>query len=284
MLVSKLFPSACRVPGAGTGWGITFSSPWESQESTLLPMLPGKGVSQADPRHPAPDPKQNPKQNPSGTLESVRAVPFKHRAWLLRDCKPHLLFHLFNGSRRKKPVSSHHCSGSPQHARQEEDRPAKNTRRCPSRCAPCRGRLPSLRAQSAASPGPPAFPIGAFRVKGRRWWSGRLREPCRLPTGGCKPQGLPILPAAPQQLLPGPIPPGDAVEHSWVLQAGLDAEAWGVSLPCSQGPQDHPKGLPAHLSWLQVPHRCQGGLTRQMGHRGLGNHPLDPAQHPPACG
>lgn len=47
MLVSKLFPSACSVPGAGTGWGITFSSPWESQESTLLPMLPEKGVSQA---------------------------------------------------------------------------------------------------------------------------------------------------------------------------------------------------------------------------------------------
>lgn len=42
MLVSKLFPSACSVPGAWTGCGITFSSPWESQESTLLPTLPGE--------------------------------------------------------------------------------------------------------------------------------------------------------------------------------------------------------------------------------------------------
>lgn len=65
MLVSKLFPSACSVPGAGTGWGITFSSPWESQESTLLPTLPEKRVSQAGtrhPSHPAPNQKQNPKQ------------------------------------------------------------------------------------------------------------------------------------------------------------------------------------------------------------------------------
>lgn len=62
MLVSKLFPSRCSVPGAGTGWGITFSSPWEIQESTLLPTLPEKEVRQAGtphPRHPTPDRKQN---------------------------------------------------------------------------------------------------------------------------------------------------------------------------------------------------------------------------------
>lgn len=34
------------------------------------------------------------------TLEGARVIPLKHRAWVLRDRKSHLLFHFFNGSRK----------------------------------------------------------------------------------------------------------------------------------------------------------------------------------------
>lgn len=105
MLVSKLFPSACSIPGAGTGWGITFSSPWESQESTLLPMLPEKGVSQAGtPPIPGIQPLTESKipSKPCCTLDGARAIPLKHGALILGHHKSHLLFHFFNGSRKQK--------------------------------------------------------------------------------------------------------------------------------------------------------------------------------------
>lgn len=49
---------------------------------------------------------------------------------------------------------------------------------------------------------------------------------------------------------------------------------------CSWCPHHPPSQLPAHLSWLQLLHRS---LLCHMGHRGLGDHPVNPAHHPAGC-
>jgi len=108
----------------------------------------------------------------------------------------------------KKKASSHQCSASPW---------------VPGRRGtswyPRHGGLPAVHPWSAASPGPPAFPVGAFVAKDRRCQKVMCRGQCPPLRGGCKPQRLPVPPATSHQLSggmhPGPHPSRGA-EHPWV--------------------------------------------------------------------
>lgn len=106
--------------------------------------------------------------------------------------------------------------------------------------------LPSVRAWSAACVGPPAFPVGAFRAKGRRCQRMRHRRHCPVQRG-LQTSRSPRPPAASQQLRVGswpPIPPGDAVQHPWVLQ-------------CWRGQAHKGTGHLSSHSWC--PHTPQAG-------------------------
>lgn len=145
--------------------------------------------------------------------------------------------------------------------------------------------LPSVRAWSAACVGPPAFPVGAFRAKGRRCQRMRHRRHCPVQRG-LQTSRSPHPPAASQQLRVGswpPIPPGDAVQHPWVLQCwrGPGTQRHRAPLITLMVPPYTPSWLPAHLGGLQFLH---GGLLCHMGHGGLWHHPVNPAHHPAGCG
>lgn len=142
--------------------------------------------------------------------------------------------------------------------------------------------LPSVRARAAASVGPAAFPVGAFRAKGRRCQRMRHRGHCPCSKVATNPR---------DSLSSFCFP---AAQSSW--PPSLLGMLWSIPGCCSAGggcrgtrhlsscpwcPHHPPGWLPADLSWLQLLHR---GLLCHTGHGGLGDHSVNPAHHPADCG
>lgn len=145
--------------------------------------------------------------------------------------------------------------------------------------------LPSVRAWSAASLRPPAFPVDAFRAKGRRCQRMRHRGHCPCSKVAANPRDSPPSCCFPAAQSRNASWPPFLLGMPWSIpgchSAGGGCRGTRHLSSCPWCPHHPPGWRPADLSWLQLLHR---GLLCHMGHRGLGDHPVNPAHHPAGCG